>query len=74
MDWNFGRLNLNDFSGNFINATDGEAIFVYDYFSKAQQGLRSDPFVYNDYIGNVNSEGHAIPLKCMNLFILTEFL
>ena len=32
---------------------DGTPVFLYDYFSKAQNGDQSDRELYNDYLGNI---------------------
>lgn len=65
VDWHDIGVDME--TGNFINNSDGQPIFVYDYFSKAQQGVRSDPFLYNDYIGNVN------PVTAWSLSRLNEY-
>ncbi|WP_305768050.1 hypothetical protein [Candidatus Epulonipiscium viviparus] len=52
VDWD--NISVDRENGNFLNP-DGKPIFLYDYFSKAQQEPRSDPYLYNDHIGNVSA-------------------
>ncbi|ONI48164.1 hypothetical protein AN643_02975, partial [Candidatus Epulonipiscioides saccharophilum] len=52
VDWD--NITVDKENGNFLNP-DGKPIFIYDYFSKAQQEPKSDPYLYNDHIGNVTS-------------------
>lgn len=39
--------------GDQVYNPDGTPVFLYDYFSKAQNGDQSDRELYNDYLGNI---------------------
>lgn len=48
VDWD----NLEIKGDQFYNP-DGTPVFLYDYFSKAQNGDQNDSNLYNDYLGNI---------------------